>query len=676
MGRKIWSVSGHDKDIVASLAAECGIDPFVSLVLNSRGFDTAEKIDDFFNENGELESPFALCDMDKCVECIMDAIENNEKICVYGDYDADGVTATAVVYSYLEAQGADVMYFIPSRMIEGYGLCVDAVEKLAYDGVKLIITVDNGVSAYDAAQRAQELGVKLCITDHHRPGERLPVAQAVVDPYRLDDESKFKDLAGVGIAFKLVTALEGGDYSSTLDDFADIVTIGTIADICPLVDENRILCAKGIAMLNETHRLGLIALKERLNITDKPLNSMSIAFLLAPRINAAGRMENAECALKLLLCDDEEETAVLAAEIDALNDRRFTIEKEILEQVEDYLEEHPQRKLDRILVVDGCEWHQGVIGIVASRLVEKYGRPVIVISREADNVARASGRSVEGFSLFAALSALSDMLIHFGGHTLAAGFSISNDMIDPFREAINEYASKQKVIQVPLNIDIKLNPAKISPALATSIEQLEPFGAGNPQPLFGLYSMQIQSIKPVGNGKHLIISATRGETYVNAVKFGSPPETFPYQIGDKVDFAIRLEMNEYKGETRVSIQIKEIRLAGADDEKVIYMQSLYEKIKRTEEIDENERVIACPTRELAGKIYRFIKEKQPFFVDGEILTSRLGLSEDEICKVLVSLDAMCELGILTRDVKGAYTAPNLEVKSELANSKLLARLRY
>lgn len=676
MSRKMWILPEFNKDLAASLAEACGIDPFVALLLTARGCKTPEEVSRFLCVDETLEDPFALRDMDNAVACINRAIEEFERICVYGDYDADGVTATSIVYSYLEAQGANVAYYIPSRMEDGYGLCVEAVEKLHAEGTGLIITVDNGISAHAAASRAAELGIKLVVTDHHRPGEILPEAVAVVDPHRSDDGSAFHDLAGVGVALKLVAALEGGDYEAVLEDFADIAALGTIADIVPLVSENRVLTVRGLAVMNNESRCGIEALREKSGMAEKEVNATGVAFGLAPRINAAGRMGNAEHAVKLLLTDDLAEAQGYAQEIHDLNILRHEAENEILASVERDLSANPQRKNDKVLVVDGENWHQGVIGIVASRLVERYARPVIVISRESDGIGKGSGRSIEGFSLFDALRHVGDLLLHFGGHTLAAGFSISIDNIEVFRRAVNAYALTQPDILPRLALDFRLQPAQINLNILDSLAQLEPFGAGNPSPVFGLYRMTLKTVKPTNNGKHVTLFAYKGDASVFAVKFGADADTFAFKAGDVVDMAVRLDRNEYMGETKVSVQVTDIRFSDWDGEVVAKNYILYDKIKRREALNEKMRAYACPGRELITRIYLFIKEKGAWHRGVEALAFRLSLEARELCRVMVALDALCELGILREDESGAFCAAEPAQKVDLANAEILHTIGY
>lgn len=676
MARRLWNIAEYDKKKAVRIAEECDADEFAVLLLTSRGAENAEDVREYLFGRTELSDPFLLKDMDKAVQRISLAVENGEKITVYGDYDADGVTATALLYSYLEAMGADVSYYIPSRMLEGYGLSFDTAQKLIDDGTQLVITVDNGINAVDEIKYLASHGVDIIVTDHHRPGEVLPEACAVVDPYRADDESPFGELAGVGVALKLAAALDGGDYISVMQDYADIVAVGTIADIVPLRGENRTMVLEGLEAINAGTRCGIQALREISGGADREINSTGVAFTIAPRINAAGRMDEAEIALKLLLSEDPQEASELAHAIDESNIARQEAEILIIRDVSALLTSNPKMRFDRVLVVDGENWHAGVIGIVASRLVEKYGKPAIVISRDVKTgIAKGSGRSVDGFSLFEALSHCSENLLQFGGHTLAAGFSINNNEIDLFRNRINTYASGIEGIFPTLIIDCRLNPSNINQGILNSLHELEPFGAANPVPMFGLMHMTVKGVKSLANNKHLRVTLARDETTVSCVKFGTAAEKFPFREGDVIDAAVKLDKNNYFGETRVSIQIKDMRPAGSDDVQLFRSMALYEKICRGEETDVSEKALACPSREIIASVFKFIKENGGWSFGAEILCFRLGLPADAFCRVCVAVDALTERGILKNE-NGNYRLCEVARKTDLRECPLLSELGY
>ena len=675
MNRKKWIVSESNRDIAAEIAENCGVDPFAAYLLVARGL-TDEFLVESFLYDTDIIDPFLLPDMEKACERIKSAIHNGEKITVFGDYDADGVTSTALLYSYLSKNGANVDYYIPDRAGEGYGMNIDAIESLKERGTSLIITVDNGISAIEEIRKAKELSIDVVVTDHHQCSEVLPEAVAVVDPHRKDSDIEFREWAGVGVAFKLVSALADCDAYELLDEYGDILAIGTIADIVSLKGENRILVRSGLSVLNDSYqnstlRKGLKALIDESG-TNKNMTSMSAAFRIAPRINAAGRMGSANRAIKLLLTDDTEEATLLASEIGSANSERQSTESGITESAEKYIEEHPEIKFARVIVVDGEDWHQGVIGIVASRLCENFGKPCIVISKSGD-IAKGSGRSVEGFSLYDALFYCKDILVQYGGHKLAAGLTVETKNIDEFRALVNEYAEKNASALPVLKLDCKLNPASVSLDLLSSISILEPFGAENPQPLFGLFGMKITGIQPVGSNKHIRLTVNKNGVNLPVMLFSVAPEDFPYCVSDVIDLAIRLSQNEYMGETKVSIQVKDIKLSTMDDDKVQESLLLYESFRRGDILTEEQKKILLPDRDFCGNIYRFLRANNGFSANEEILCYRLGLKEEKIATLKIALDMFIELQVINFQ-NGKYFLPAEQKKVVLENSVLYQSL--
>ncbi|MEI6579467.1 MAG: single-stranded-DNA-specific exonuclease RecJ [Eubacteriales bacterium] len=563
---------------------------------------------------------------------------------------------------------------MPDRQTEGYGLSVEAVSVLQQMGAKLIITVDNGVSAIEEAKLIAELGMELIITDHHKTKAELPKAVAVINPHRQDCNCKFKDFAGVGVVFKLVCAVDGGDPEELLQDFGDLLAIGTIGDVVPLVGENRTIVKQGIRAIANYPRIGVEALLNVAGAKDKKVNSSSVAYILSPRINAAGRMGSAKRALELLLADDESYALNLANEINAANQQRQKIELEIFNKVEDQLSKFSSRRFDRVIVADGDGWHSGVIGIVASRMVEKYGRPCIIISKDM-GTARGSGRSLEGFSLYEALDAVSDCLTHFGGHTLAAGMGIKNDMIDEFRIAINIYASKVEMPFPIQKIDFKLNPNSISTEVTAALATFEPFGAGNPQPIFGLFGMKIDGVQPVSEGKHTRLLLLKGDAKVTAIIFNANTTTFPYEPGDIVDLAVVFENNEYKRVLSVNTQIKNIRLSELNEEGILNGIRLYEKFMRIESLTQDEKQNAIPDREMFAAIYRTLKIKKRTRSNIEGLCVKINDDGSKICAIMLALDAMLELGVIEQSEDGGLGLSLDQKKVNLDDSIILQRLK-
>lgn len=675
MGRKKWNVLKYDKQKALSLAQKTGADEFAVLLMLTRGTDTPEKIEEFLNCSAEnLSDPFLAADMEKGVERIRTAIDNDEKILVYGDYDCDGVTATALLYTYLLMQGADADYYIPSRVDEGYGLSYDSAAKIVEGGFSLVVTVDNGIAAIEEAAFLKENGIDMVVTDHHTPGDTLPDCCAVIDPHREDDRSPYKDTAGVGVAAKLAAALEYGDYSAILEDFGDLIAIGTIADIVPLTGENRILVADGLSRISNTSRPGLLALMNELSVDTDSLVSSTVAYMLAPKINAAGRMDTADKALRLLITDDENEAASIISDITSANTARQSAESAILSDIASVIEEHPGILKNRVLVFSGRNWHPGVIGIAAARLTEKYGKPCAVISIDSNGIGKGSARSIEGFSLYEALCSCSDSLIKFGGHKLAAGFSVKEELIDEFTAKFNAVAAGLAPFFPVLNIDCRLNPAYITTDVLDSISVLEPMGAENPSPVFGLFDMQITSVRGIGGNKHIRLTLQHKNSSVPAVFFGMTPENFGYRQGDTVDVAVKLEKNEYMGRTNVSVQVKDIRPAGSDDELMFSSLSAYENALRGDELTAEQKNILLPDRQVLGSVFKFIKENSPCALPAEIICMRLGLSCADAGKVSVCLEALAEVGVLLKTPEG-FADAKINGKADISQSEILGKLR-
>ena len=621
-----WEVRPLDKERAAAFAQTYGVPFFLAMLMNIRGLDDAAHLREFLGEGEPLSDPFLLKDMDKAAARITRAVDNMEKIAVYGDYDADGVTSTAMLYSYLETRGADVIFYIPQREGEGYGMNIGAVEYLKEQGVSLIVTVDNGISSVQEVARANELGIDVVVTDHHRPQEILPDAVAVVDAYRPDDTSPYKHFSGVGIAFKLLMALEdgAGDVEDLLEAYSDLAAIGTIGDIVPLTGENRTLIRAGLERLSQSDRPGVQALLENAGIAGKALTSTNVAFTLVPRINATGRMGAPERAVRLLISGYEEEAEVLSEEICADNEERRRVEAEIAEAAFADIEAKGYMK-DRVVVVDGENWHHGVIGIVASRVTERCGKPCMIISR-GETEAKGSGRSIEGFSLFEAICACGDLLIKFGGHPMAAGITLKPENIEAFRKRINQYAAEH-FPQMPtqtVTLDCKLNPAALSVSMAQSLTQLEPFGNGNPQPVFGLFNMELSNVTPVGGGGHLRLTLEKNGAVITAMRFNTKPEELPYHIGDKIDLAVQLEAREFRGQPSLTVIVRDMKFAAFNTEKNIASLASFEKWQRGEALSAEDKNRLYPDRACLAAIYRALRTVNGKETDQVRFVSQLG----------------------------------------------------
>ena len=644
---KLWTVAELNKAEASEIQNKYGLPAIIAMLLQIRNIKTKEEIEDFLYNDSEIASPFEIKDMDKAVNRIKRSLDNCELICVYGDYDADGVTSTALLYSYLETIEANVMFYIPSRENEGYGMNKSAIDFLNEKGVKLIVTVDNGIAAIEEIAYASSLGIDTVVTDHHMPTGELPNACAVVDLHREDCNSKFKSLSGVGVAFKLIMALEGEycDTNSLLDNYADILTIGTIGDIVELKGENRVFVKRGLRSIMNSDRAGIEALVQSSGLAGKNISAGNVSFTLVPRINAVGRLGLSEKSVKLLLTEDFVEAEEISVQLCDDNAERQQIEKDILDKIDLRIQQDPSLVLDKVIVIDGEDWHQGVIGIVASRIKEAYGKPAIVISRNG-NEAKASGRSVEGFPLSEAVFSCADVLTHYGGHPMAVGLSLESDKIELFRKRINEYA--QSFGNMPfdkLNIECKLNPAFLSVDIVDSLSHLQPFGAGNPTPIFGLYNMTLINIIPLSNNKHLKLVFSRNNTTVNVMKFFTSTEEFPYKIGDTLDLAVTLDTNEYNGNISVSVIAKAIKASADNADDILKSLRIFEKFCNGESLSAEDIRSILPDRNDFALLYRFLKSNNGYDFPFETLVYKLD-NKLSFGKIRVILEAMSELGLI------------------------------
>ena len=678
MERKKWKLAQLNKDLAAKIAEDYSVDPFVALILSGRGVTTEEEINDFLGRTPMEIDPFLLPDMQKAVDRINDAIFDFEKICIYGDYDADGITSTAVLYSYLEAQGANVTYMLPDRTEDGYGLSRAVVDKIKALGTELIITVDNGIAAIDEAKYIKELGMELIVTDHHLPGDELPDCVAVVDPHREDSDCQFKDYCGVGVAFKLCCAIEG-DSQTVTDDFIDLVCIGTVADIVPLKGENRRIVKLGLNAINEFKRPGVEALCKVAGLEDKEILSTNISFALAPRINAAGRMTHPERALELLLCEEPETALEMANELNDANAQRHEAENKILKETNAMIYENPRLAHTPVIVAHGENWHEGVLGIVASKVIDIFQRPTIILTSRGDGFSRGSARSVEGFSMFDALTACSEHLEMFGGHSQAAGLTIKDDEIEAFTEALCDYAYQHFDFYPTLNIDCKLNTESIDVALVDSLRKLEPYGCENPSPLFGIFNLVVDGITELGDKKqHLRIYAHKEgrQNQITLMYFNVARGAFPHKQGDKFDAVVSLSKNVWNGQERVSIVIKDTRPAGADDELMDRCAKLYDKVEFRTKLTPEEAEFALPDRPLCARLYTFLKKNPGInFNSFEYIADKVMEGGDNLCKVRVAMLAMIETGIVFVEKTGTITLPETVEKVDLNNAPAMVYLK-
>lgn len=639
---KKWIVSELDKNKVRELVKNYGLPVFTSMLLVIRKICEKEQIEKFFSEQNELSDPFLIKDMDKAVKRIKAAVTSYEKICVYGDYDCDGVTSTAILYSYLESVFANVMYYIPDRNSEGYGINKSAIDRLNNENVSLIITVDNGISAIDEIDYAASLGIDVVVTDHHKPRDILPKAVAVVNPHRVDDDSPFKDFSGAGLALKLAVALEGDGFS-VMENYSDLAALGTVADLVPLNGENRDIVKAGIFNMENTERVGISCLVEHSGISK--INAGTLGFNLAPRINASGRLGTPYDALRLFMTEDEEIAEENAELLSRLNSQRQTIEADIYNQIISKFEAEPQLTYDRVLVVSSKGWNSGVVGIVSSRITERYGKPSIIISEDGE-VCKASGRSISGFSLIDAVFACSEYLEKFGGHPMAVGFSIKKQNIDIFRRAINNYANAiDKMPLAAVRLDCNMNPEAIVTDMVYQLRRFEPFGYGNPKPIFGLNNMRLDRIISLSNGKHIKLAVSRGKSRLNILKFSTSPNEFPYKEGDVLDFAVNIDINVYQGKESISFNAREIKLSNFDNEKAMYEMQDYEKY-RSGVLPNNFNDGFYPTRNEFVAVYVYLKRNPEPIYTVDSLIAKICHTSVGAFKLLIILDVLKELYLI------------------------------
>ncbi len=562
-----FHILSPDPTVVETLSRALGFHPAAAAVLANRGLSTPDTATDFLHCHlGQLRSPSRLKDMDKAVRRIHKAIENHERVLIFGDYDADGVTATALLYDFFRQVGADVSYYVPHRGKEGYGLSPSHIERLAIPkGVNLIVTVDCGSTSHAAVDVARDAGIDVIVTDHHLLPTTPPPAEAVINPMRTDCRAGFDGLAGVGVAFTLLICLrqhlrskgfwENGTEPN-LKSLCDLVAIGTVADIVPLRGENRIFTRTGIAVINRGDRPGLTALQEAAGIGPDAVTAEDIAFRLAPRINAAGRMAHAASAIRLLTTRDAKQAHRIAGLLNRLNRHRQSAEQAVLAHILGFIRDNPQTLQQNAMVFQHPDWHEGILGIVAAKLVARYYRPVILISLR-NGIGKGSGRSIPGFHLLDGLKKTSDHLVRFGGHAMAAGLTIEADAINAFRRCFEATVTEKTrpddfIPQVAIDRVLRLED--ITPVLISQLETLQPFGPENPEPLFLAHNITVSFSRIVG-GRHRQLKLTsRGaspKTAFNAIQFNVAPDETPPTVYK--DVAFRLRWNRWNG--RKSIQL-------------------------------------------------------------------------------------------------------------------------
>ena len=656
-----WRIAEPHPEAAARLTA-AGYPCLVSAVLASRGIATAEEAAAFLEHEQRLTySPFLMADMDKAVERVQRALADHERIAVFGDYDVDGITATCILVDYLQSRGADVLHYIPRRIEDGYGLSVDAIEGLYRKGTRLLITVDCGITGVEEVDFANSLGMDVVVTDHHECKEMLPRAVAVVDPHRPDCGYPFKHLAGCGVALKLALALGGPDREEALfSRYCTLAAIGTVADVMQMSGENRTIVSRGLAAIEHSDFIGLHALLKEAGLAGREITSVQIGFVLAPRINAAGRMGAADKAAELLLCTDPAEAERMARELCALNRERQNVEQTIYSQAEEMIARLPDR--DRsALVLESSRWHQGVVGIVASRLSEKYSRPSFMIHLNGDT-GKGSCRSWGGFNLFAALENCKDLLLGFGGHELAAGFTIEEANIPAFRERMNDYARSFQGGAAPvsvLDVDVAItHPSAVTLEELEALSALEPYGSGNARPVFCLLGATLLRTQNVGQNRHLKLRLGKGSAQFDGIFFSTVAEDCGCRPGDRVDAAFYLQVNEFRGSRTVQLQMVDLcpslRPSGREQESL----ALAEQCAARQPISARDARRLLPTREQFAAAWRFLERTVP---EGGLTTGYLPLlrtlaaelgKAEPFPRAALCLAVFAERGLLTLERQG------------------------
>ena len=639
----IWNISTPEMRAVNALVG-CGYPPLSAMVLAARGMNSPGKAHDYLDCNALLPDPFLMTDMALAVGRVGLAMARGEKIAVFGDYDVDGLTATCLLPDFLRKQGANVISYIPSRLEEGYGLNPIAIHQLSAEGVNLIVSVDCGITALDEARLCRDLGIDLVITDHHECKEQLPDAIAVVDPHRPAGGYPHMNLSGVGVAFKLAAAL-CGSQEEVLAEYADMVCLGTVADVMLLQGENRVFVSRGLESLRNTCRPGLASLMKECGCAPESVSASTIGYNLAPRINAAGRMGQIRLALDLLMTQDPEEASLLAKKLCELNRQRQAVESDIYAQAVSML---PTGQAPEAIVLADDSWHQGVVGIVASRMAEEFCCPAFLICLDGEH-GKASSRSYGGFNLFSSLTSLSGLLESYGGHELAAGFTISRQNIQAFRREICQLAANYYASSGPrtaLDVDCVIPPELMTVRNVEALSTLEPCGNGCPKPVFAMENMVVDRINMVGNGRHMRLRLRGGHTVLGAIYFSATPETASIQQGDLVDVAFNAQINEFRGERSVQMNILDIRPScSAECSPELYGHGQLRTGGTITAVDE-----LLPDRATLGDVWRYLAtcgaciQENPFCLCRKIV--RRSGKPLSLGKLMTCLDIFSDVGLI------------------------------
>ncbi len=680
-----WNGGDYD-EAAAQRLRSAGYPALLSAVLAARGVETPEDTEQFLEREERLSwSPFLMKDMDRAVARIDQALANREKIAVFGDYDVDGITATVLLVDYLRSRGAECLRHIPRRVEDGYGLGQDALLALRRQGVSLVITVDCGITGVEEARFAREIGLDLVITDHHECKDTLPEAVAVVDPRQGDCPYPFKHLAGVGVALKLVLALGRGREEALFARYCTLAAIGTVADVMQMSDENRTIVYRGLAAIGHTDFLGLRALLRETGLADKAVTSTQIGFVLAPRINAAGRMGEAELAVELLLTEDESRAEELARQLCELNRMRQSVEQEIYAQAVEQIGHLPDEER-HTLVLSSEVWHQGVVGIVASRISEKYSCPSFMIHLQ-NGVGKGSCRSFGGFNLFAALESCADLLIDYGGHELAAGFNIREADIPAFRARMNRLAQEFFAGRCPgssLHLDVVLRRTEdVTLGEILELGRLEPYGSGNSRPVFALMGAKVEAMQHVGQNRHLKLRLSKGGSHFDAIFFSAAAEEYGVAVGSRVDAAFYLQINEFRGVSSVQLQMIDLRPALSPSGRERECLELVERLVQGGALTQREAMRLLPARDQFAALWRAIErmEREEGCCGTHLpVLRRLAASvegTESFLRAVLGVRVFAERGLVTLTVEEERITlrPCHGLRADLEQSTYVARLR-
>ena len=638
-------------------------------VMLSRGITSLDRAREFFGCSS-LSDPLLMKDMEAAVEVIRSALDEGKKITVFGDYDCDGITSTAMLYGYLNAMGAEADYYIPDRS-EGYGMNMEALRRILDSGTELIITVDNGISAVEEAKYIAERGAQLVITDHHQPPQELPVCEACVDPHRADDNSPFKELCGAGVVLKLLCALE----EFVLEQYADLAAVGTVADVMPLIGENRFIVRRGLDNIHSSQNQGLDKLIRSAGIDPVKVDSTSIAFSIAPRINAVGRIARADRAVELLLTESPEQAGLISEELALCNSQRTAEETRIMEEAAQQIEQRPELLRERVLVVSGDGWKHGVIGLVCSKLLSRYGKPVLVISTE-NGEARGSARGIDGFSIYKLLEGCSRVLTKFGGHPKAGGFSLRPEDIETFRQMVYAYCREcyPKMPEYTVSADMEITGDRLTIEQVNELMKLEPCGEGNRKPVFLLRNCTVQSKRALKDGRFTSMELRTGGAVLKAISFSMPFAKCFADIGSSVDVLATVELNEFRGNTSAELRIVEMRPAGFREDRFFAALRTYEEISRGEGCDKRLAPRVIPDRPALMSVYDLIRAHGGSMSAEEMCV--YGGGDLNYCMLRIALDAFSEAGMAQVSADGeSVTLIPVNTKTDLMATGVISRLR-